>query len=170
MIKKTPWLERKFNFDFPVTHFPFIVERLRGTMPRIADIIRDLSDEILYRKTGNGWSIKEHIGHLTDLEELHEKRLAEYLDGKDKLSPADMTNEKTYSANHNSKSAKQLVDELRAAREIFVMKMKSLGEEELNRVALHPRLQQRIRLVDMFFFVAEHDDQHITTMRELLNQ
>ena len=169
MIKKTPWLERKFNFDFPVSHFPVIVERLRGMPARIEDIIKDIPDERLSSKKENKWSVKEHIGHLSDLEELHEKRLQEFLDGKDKLTPADMTNAKTYDANHNYKPAKQLADEFRASRNSFIKKMESLSEEQLNRIAVHPRLQQKIRLVDMFFFVAEHDDQHITSMRELLS-
>ena len=168
MIKKTPWLERKFNFDFPVSHFPVIMERLRGAAPRIAAMTENVPEEILERKKENSWSVKEHIGHLNDLEELHEKRLQEYLDGKDKLTPADMTNEKTYGAQHNNKPVKHLIAELRSTRSSFVKNMEQLNEEQLKRLAVHPRLQQRIRLVDMFFFVAEHDDQHITTMRELL--
>ena len=170
MLKKTPWLERKFTFDFPVSHFPLIVERLHGAAPRIAAMTDNISDEILSRKKENAWSVKEHIGHLNDLEELHEKRLQEYLDGKEKLSPADMTNEKTYRAYHNNRPVKQLLEELRSTRNSFIKKMEQLNEEELNKIAIHPRLQQRIRLVDMFFFVAEHDDQHITTMRELMRQ
>jgi uncharacterized damage-inducible protein DinB len=169
MIKKTPWLERKFNFDFPVSHFPLIAERLRGTPARIEDMVKHISEEKLLSKTENTWSIKEHIGHLYDLEELHEKRLQEYIDGKDTLTPADMTNLKTNSANHNGTPVSELIAMLRASRNSFCEKMESLSGNELNRMALHPRLKQRIRLVDMFFFVAEHDDQHITTIRELLH-
>jgi hypothetical protein len=169
MVKRTPWLKRKFNFDFPVTNLAVILERLRGTPPRIADMVNNIAEEILSGKNGSSWSVKEHIGHLTDLEELHEKRLTEFLAGKDKLSPADMTNEKTYTANHNTRPVKQLVEELKNARNTFVKKIEPLSEEQLSRVALHPRLQKPMRLVDMVFFVAEHDDQHIAIMRELLN-
>lgn len=169
MIKKTPWLERKFNFDYPVSHFPVIVERLCGTPARIEDMVKNISDEKLRSKKENAWSVKEHIGHLNDLEELHEKRLQEFLASNEKLSPADMSNAKTIGANHNDKPVTQLLEELRNTRNSFIKKMEELSEEQLNFVALHPRLQQRIRLVDMFFFVAEHDDQHITTMRELLS-
>ena len=170
MIKRTPWLEKKFNFDFPVSHFPLIVTRLRGTSARINDLTQNIPDEILSLRKGEGWSVKEHIGHLTDLESLHEKRLQEYLDGIAKLTPADMTNEKTYSANHNSKPLSELIEDLRADRKIFVSKLEELQEEDLKRVALHPRLQQIIRLVDMAFFVAEHDDQHIAAISELISQ
>ena len=44
MIKKTPWIERKFNFDFPVTHFPFIMERLRGAVMHSEDIVKNKSN------------------------------------------------------------------------------------------------------------------------------
>jgi hypothetical protein len=32
---------------------------------------------------------------------------------------------------------------------------------------VHPRLQQPMRVVDMAFFVAEHDDHHLARMTQL---
>jgi hypothetical protein len=34
-------------------------------------------------------------------------------------------------------------------------------------VALHPRLKVNMRLVDMLYFQAEHDDYHLTRISEL---
>jgi hypothetical protein len=33
---------------------------------------------------------------------------------------------------------------------------------------LHPRLKQPMRLVDHLYFVAEHDDHHLATIREMM--
>ncbi|MBE3135108.1 MAG: DinB family protein, partial [Acidobacteria bacterium] len=33
---------------------------------------------------------------------------------------------------------------------------------------LHPRLNQRIRLLDLMVFAAEHDDHHLARLSELL--
>ncbi len=38
---------------------------------------------------------------------------------------------------------------------------------ELSRTALPPRLQQPMSVVDICFFVAEHDDHHLRTIDEL---
>jgi hypothetical protein len=35
-----PWTERTFNFDFPAGVFPGIIERIRGTPARIADLVK----------------------------------------------------------------------------------------------------------------------------------
>jgi hypothetical protein len=36
------------------------------------------------------------------------------------------------------------------------------------RKALHPRINRPIRLVDMCFFAAEHDDHHLAAIHDLL--
>jgi uncharacterized damage-inducible protein DinB len=169
MIKKTPWTERTFNFVYPITQFPFYLERLRGTIPHLEDMIKEIDEEQLEEKQDNKWSIKEHIGHLADLEELHEKRLQELLSGKEKLSAADMSNRKTEEAQHNAKPIGNLLNELRAVRIAFIRKLEALDDTQPGNSSIHPRLQKPMRVVDMVYFVAEHDDHHLAAIRELLN-
>ena len=64
MIAQTPWIERKFEFNFPAGLFPVFVERLRGSIYRIEKKFMHLPDEILSRKKNNEWSLKEQLGHL----------------------------------------------------------------------------------------------------------
>ncbi|HEY6162661.1 MAG TPA: DinB family protein [Bacteroidia bacterium] len=163
--KHTPWLERKFNFDFPVTHFTFILERLRGTAPRIEELIKGKDEHFLSRKVGGKWSIKEHIGHLMDLEELHEGRIDDFIAGKTGLRAADMSNAKTNIADHNNTDATALLSDFRETRAHFLKRLEQLDEKTLHIPALHPRLQVQMRPVDMAFFVAEHDDHHLVLMR-----
>ncbi|MFL5811041.1 MAG: hypothetical protein ACJ749_16085, partial [Flavisolibacter sp.] len=68
MIPQTPWFERKFNFDFPVGVFPIIFSRLEGSIFRLYNLLSNADDE-LCSMSKNGWSVKEHVGHLYDLEE-----------------------------------------------------------------------------------------------------
>src|SRR5215813_4238757 len=98
MIKQTPWIERKFNFDFPAGLFPNLLERYSGTPARIEEMVQGLPENILEEKPEGKYSIKEHIGHLTDLEPLHETRYEEFLGEKEVLTAADMANKKTQDA------------------------------------------------------------------------
>jgi uncharacterized damage-inducible protein DinB len=161
------WADRRFTFDLPEDLFPVVVERLRGTPARIEDKVRGLSSAVLTRRDGDAWSIQEHIGHLLDLDELHAGRLDDFLAGAAVLRPADMTNRKTWEANHNERPIEDLLRELRRERERFVARLDAWDEGLLSLTALHPRLRQPMRVVDMAFFTAEHDDHHLARMTEL---
>jgi hypothetical protein len=58
-MKRIPWTERTFNFDFPVELFPEMIERLRGTPARLADRVQSLTPEVLTKRDGERWSIQE---------------------------------------------------------------------------------------------------------------
>lgn len=169
MIQRTKWTERKFTFDFPEGWLSNVLERLRGTTPRIVDMVTGLTDEQLSIQPQGKWSIKEHIGHLTDLEDLHEGRIDDFLNKKDVLRAADMTNKKTYEAHHNSKTIKSLVEVFFKKREQYISRLSKLNEETQKQKALHPRLQILVRPVDIAYFTAEHDDHHLADIREIIN-
>jgi hypothetical protein len=169
MFTKLNLIERKFKFDFPVEIFPSILERFRGTPTRLEEITKDLSEEILTFKPNGKWSVKEHAGHLIDLEELGEKRLDDYMNGKEVLSPADMSNKKTYDAHHNQKDINKLLKEFRSAREHIIKRLENLTKEQTATTSLHPRLSQKMRIIDWVYFMSEHDDHHFTKIREIIN-
>jgi uncharacterized damage-inducible protein DinB len=147
--------------------FPFVVERLRGTPARIEDKVRGLSPAVLTRRDGGSWSIQEQIGHLLDLDELHAGRLDDYLAGATVLRAADMKNRRTHEANHNARPIEELLRDFRYERELFVARLDGWDESLISLTALHPRLNQPMRVIDMAFFTAEHDDHHLTRMTEL---
>ena len=166
-MRRTKWFEREFDFSLPVGVFPCVVERLRGTPARLEELVRSLPPRVLTARRGNSWSIQEHVGHLIDLDELHEGRLEDYARRLDTLRPADLTNRKTYEAGHNSAALEDLLARFRAARESFVRRLEALSEAEVAASALHPRLGKQMRVIDMALFVAEHDDHHLATITEL---
>lgn len=159
------WTLRTFNFDFPAEMFPCILERLYGTAGRIEEMTELLSETQLTFKNGETWSIKEHIGHLWDLDGLHDGRIDDYMNGIAVLRAADMQNKRTHEAQHNGKDIALLIQNFRKARLHFIERLVKLDP---NQTAQHPRLQKPMRVVDIAFFVAEHDDHHLALMRELL--
>jgi hypothetical protein len=167
MFRQMKWFERKFTFDFPTGIFPCFLERLRGTPARLEELVNGLPPDILSVRKDNSWSIQEHAGHLLDLEVLGEQRLADYRSGASVLTPADITNRRTHEANHNSVAIRSILKEFRMVRHSLVGKLEELNEEEVGRSALHPRLNTPMRVVDWCYFMAEHDDHHLTTIRLL---
>ena len=168
-MKRTKWVERKFDFGgVPVGVFPCVLERLRGTPARLEELVRGLSEDVLTARRGGAWSIKEQVGHLFDLDELHEGRLEDYRERRETLRPADMQNRKTHEAGHNAAPLPALLASFRAARASFVARLEELDEDALAETALHPRLRQPMRVIDMALFVAEHDDHHLASITEII--
>ena len=161
------WTDRHFTFNVPEELFPVVVERLRGLPARVEDKVRSLSPEVLTRRDGEAWSIQEHIGHLLDLDELHAGRLDDFLAGAPVLRAADITNRRTHEADYNRRPIAGLLRDLRRERESFVARLEDWDPGLISVTALHPRLQQPMRVIDMALFVAEHDDHHLARMTEL---
>jgi uncharacterized damage-inducible protein DinB len=168
VMARTLWFERKFDFSFPVESYPEIIERLRDTPARIEERVRDVPPALLTRRDGDKWSIQENIGHLLDLDELFAGRFEDYERGLEKLRAADLTNQKTHQAQHNSRTAEEILREFRRGRLALVARLESRPPEYFHRTALHPRLNTPMRVTDLLYFVAEHDDHHLARISELL--
>lgn len=162
-----PWFERRFRFDVPVEQFPSVLERVRGTAARIEEKVRPLPRNLVTQRDGEKWSIQEHIGHLLDLDALHLGRLDDYLSGASTLRPADLKNRATFDGNYNLRELAVVLSDFRDARRHFVERLEAWDPARLEQSAIHPRLKQPMRLLDMVYFVAEHDDHHLAKMTEL---
>ncbi|HWC17353.1 MAG TPA: DinB family protein [Terriglobales bacterium] len=169
-VSKVPaWFGRKFEFTFPVEQYPSLCVRLRGTPARLEEMLRGISRDALIAKRADKWSVQEHAGHLLDLEQLWTTRVDDFLKGGDTLSVADLSNRKTYEANHNARQLVALLAEFRAARFQLIDLVEKFDPALFARSMLHPRLQKPMRLVDHLYFVAEHDDHHLATIWEMIS-
>lgn len=168
-MKQTAWIERKFNFDFPAGLFPNIMERLAGTLPRVKEMTQMLSEQDAEWKPGGKWSIKEQIGHLADLEMLHDGRISDFLERKPTLRAADMSNAATNQSQHNSKSLNEIINSFGNARQALISRFNMLNDDDHEFTSLHPRLKVMVRPVDIMYFIAEHDDHHLAAIRQILN-
>ena len=167
MVERTEWIKRQFSFGLPLGMYPNVVERVRGTPARLEDLTRGLRPEILIRRDGDGWSIQEQVGHLLDLEPLGMLRLDDYEAERETLVAADMQNRKTHEANHNAHTIENILSAFRKERMEFVRRLDAYDEEFVQRTALHPRLNLKVRVIDLAFFIAEHDDHHLARISEL---
>ncbi len=166
-MKQIDWFARKFDFNAEQHVFPALLERLTGTSVRIEKKLRGINPSFYSVKAGGKWSILEHIGHLSDLEPLWQGRLDDILAGREELRPTDLSNRKTDEANHNARGAEALVRAFTALRETTLARLETLTEAQLLLSALHPRLRTPMTTLDLFLFVAEHDDHHLAKMTEL---
>jgi hypothetical protein len=162
------WFERKFDFSIPVEMLPNIEARLRGTPARVEDLLRNVTPSRLVSKPPGKWSTQEHAGHLLDLEPLWLARVEDFLAGRDRLTPADLTNRGTDEANHNGRPLNDIFANFRAARGNLLERVRGLDSSAHVNAIPHPRLQTPMRLIDHLYFVAEHDDHHLARMWDLV--
>ena len=167
MSGRIKWTDRRFDFNFPGALYPEMIERIRGTPARLEELFAGLPPETLTAQVDGRWSMQENAGHLLDLESLVSQRIDEYLAGNSALHAADMSNRKTYDASHNEVAADSILRAFRTARHEIVNRLESFEAEIFERSALHPRLNVPMRLVDMLFFQAEHDDYHLARISEI---
>ncbi len=168
MNQRVVWFERSFTLDLPLWMYPNVVERVRGTPARLEDRLSVLPREILTKRDSDNWSIQEQAGHLLDLGTLDLGRLDDYEAGLATLRTADLKNRKTHEADHNANSIENILAEFRRERGEFVRRLDEFDAEFIARIALHPRLQLPMRVIDLVYFIAEHDDHHLARINNLI--
>ncbi|TWI86793.1 DinB family protein [Chitinophaga japonensis] len=166
-MKRTAWFERTFPLMEDNGALPAIIERLSGTPARLEEMVRRMAPDVLTRRSGDRWTIKEEIGHLGDLEPLWLARVEDLVNGTTELRAADLTNRQTHTANHNATDITDLLQRFRSLRQPFVSRIAGLSDAQLQNTALHPRMKTPMRIIDLAYFVAEHDDHHLAGIREL---
>lgn len=141
--------------------------RVRGATSRIRAAVRGLTPAQLTARQGDRWSIQEHVGHLFELDWLHLRRIEELCQGKEHLTAADMDNKATWDADYNARSFDEVFDSFAGRRNQLLRQLDELDHEALAKTSLHPRLKTPMRAVDVAFFCAEHDDNHIATVESI---
>src|SRR5262245_11386535 len=161
------WFDRSFPSDLSSVMFPNIVERLRGTPARLEEQLHGLPQSVLTKRWENSWSIQENAGHLCDLEPLWMARVRDLQASRTALTAADLTNRLTWERNHNDAPVAVVLGSFRTARMALVAELETAEPSLLERSANHPRLGTPMRLIDLAFFVAEHDDHHLARITQL---
>ncbi len=166
MMKRTEWFKRVFP---PITDnglFPSIIERLEGTAVRLRHKISKITNDLPIPEQGK-WSIHKEIGHLIDLEPLWQGRTLQIIEGEKNLKIADLTNQKTHDTNHDAVNIYDLITQFEIEREQLLIILRQITDHDLDKAAVHPRLGTPMKLIDLAFFVAEHDDHHLAQITAL---
>lgn len=169
-MERTAWFERKFPLIEDNGRMPGIIERLISGPLRLEVLTNHLPATTLIMQPEGRWSVKEEAGHLSDLEPLWYGRLQDLQNGATELRVTDLTNQLTHQANHNNTDLTVLWQRFKERREQFVKALQQVKPEQLNSTALHPRLKIPMRIIDLAFFVAEHDDHHLASIRARIEQ
>ena len=167
-MPKWKWTDRTFTFDYPPQKMPDLLERLRGAPLRISAMIQGLPVSVLTGHDGKGWSIQQNIAHLTDTEHLPLSRIDQILAGEETLVAADMTIAATNQADHNDRLMQDVLGDFTEERAKLIALFETVDPSQWGKSAIHPRLNQPMRIVDIAYFTAEHDDYHVTRVRELM--
>jgi uncharacterized damage-inducible protein DinB len=168
-MKRTKWFDRVFPPQQDVGIFPCLMERLEGTAARLTNKIEPIKYNTLVLTDGK-WSIKKEIGHLIDLEPLWLARILQIIDNQKDLKTTDLANTKTHETNHNARDFADLIQEFRQHRDELMLVLRDVTEADLEKAAVHPRLGTPMRIIDLAYFVAEHDDHHLAQITSLINE
>ncbi len=170
MIARIPWLGRRFDTLLPEEMFPNVLERLRGTPARVEDRLRGVEPATLTATVGTSWSILENVGHLWQVETLWAVRLDDFEASRAELTAARFEPWRVGEAQFNRHVARDLCSAFRAARLHLVARLNALDHRVLRATARHPRLDRPMTVVGMMGFVAEHDDHHLATITQLIEE
>jgi uncharacterized damage-inducible protein DinB len=167
MSHKEDWLTKEFDFDFPATEYQGFLDFLRQTPSRLRALLENLPDQALKRRDGDSWSIQENAGHFLTVESLFLGRLDDYINDVSVLRPARFEENPTGQAKYNEKDIGVILEEFNQQRAIYMAKLDLLPPEGFGKTALHPRLNEPMRICDMLHFHAEHDRHHLARIEEL---
>ncbi len=164
------WFDRKFEFNLPPEMLAIEIERLRGTPARLEEKVANIPKKALINSEGEKWSVLQTIGHLIICFDLWEPRIVDFKNREKELHPADLNNTKSKTTNFNNYQLDELLKTFRAKQENLVRQFESFSDEDAALTAFHPRLQKPMRLIDLAYFIAEHDDHHLAIITDLIRK
>ena len=162
-MNNLPWFERNLKFGYQKELLPYFLERLEGSIVRIEAKVKGVDDKILSSKPNDKWSIKQHIGHLAEVDGIAGKRMDEMVQGVSPMSPAVFEPQ-----DYNPWPIEKVIALFKTNRLKNLKKYQSLSETDLLKSSLHPRLKVQMTPVDLAWFDAEHDDHHLVKVNEII--
>jgi hypothetical protein len=118
-------------------------------------------------KPSQTWSIQENVGHLLTVDGLFAGRLDDYSAEAAELRPAKVDGSRTDQADYNSWQMTTILTDFRDGRVDYITRLYRFKTDFFERESWHPRLQQPMRVCDMLYFQAEHDDYHLQKIKDL---
>jgi hypothetical protein len=167
MKMNNKWIDRKFDFGFDASIYPEFIDRLRATPTNLESLLSPIPRTLLKVKNKDEWSIQENVGHLISADDLFTGRLDDYESGMTSLRPADISGAKTDKENYNSKDIENLLSIFEEKRLGYIHRLEKIDPYLFGESSWHPRLEKQMRLCDMLYFQAEHDDHHLKKIKTL---
>lgn len=162
-----PWFQRRWDFDNIDETFESTKARLSGAIQQLKSLTADIPQGTLIFRPDGKWSVKEHIGHLILLEALWRLRFMDIRENKEEMTLADTENRATSEGGFNENDLSDLLARFSEERTITMRLLESMSETDLSKCSRHPRLGQSFRVVDLAYFVCEHDSHHFESICEI---
>lgn len=164
LVNPTPWFERSFQSGNPPEMLPLALERLEGTLVRIPAKLKNITEEDASKCFNEKWSIQQHIGHLSEVEEIAHIRFREIIEGVSPMTSAIQPAK----ADYNSMQLEDVFLLFKNARIKSIDFIDTVNVESLSLLSVHPRIKIPMNLVDLACFHAEHDDHHLVAITRIL--
>ena len=87
--------------------------------------------------------------------------------GVSELTTADLTNQATYDAKYNEQGIESILDAFIEVRKQLINLLQLVKDADLSKQSIHPRLGTPMKIIDLAYFVAEHDDHHLAMIQQL---
>jgi len=180
-MESNKWFDREFDLNFGGERYAAIYDQLKSAPGRLRQAVvgggqmagstpnaDGLPEEVLVRKPDGKWSIKEQVGHLFTMEPLWRVRFLDIKDRKPVLTTADLNNTATTEAGFNSWSIGTLLEKFATQRAETIRLLDGIDALDPDATSLHPRLKQPMRVIDLAYFVSEHDNHHIEIVKKMV--
>ena len=145
-----------------------LVERLNGQIAALRSAIAGVSDPVLGRPNGDGWSMKDVVGHLCDVSHVLHERLRRMITLEEPKLLAYDAEQMKAEKNASAMRLEDLLSEYATQRSSTVEMLSELVHWNWARPGRHPKLG-RISIRQQVELWLEHEDDHlaqIASMRE----
>ncbi|WP_020533251.1 DinB family protein [Flexithrix dorotheae] len=159
------WFERQFEFPGNQNIFPSLLERLEGTSIRLRVKTLKISDSIQVIRPEGKWSIMENIRHLLEMELVWQKFISSILKGKRIIN---LSNTKSpASPQLNNENVDHLLIQFADQRRITLETISKLKNDKIFKNAFYTPLQRPLSILDLAYYMAEHDDHHLARITNI---
>ena len=173
-----PWADKIVKRSYILADVTSLITRVNGAPARVEDALQSIEERYVRvrtpKKGASGearpalrWSPLDHAGHLLDVDELHSQRIKDFLNDVETLSVptvGGIAEDKHY----NRHELAPILQRFRVGRSTLANVLYGLPEPAFTKESVYPKTGEKIRLLDYVEIIAEHDDHHLATIRELI--
>jgi hypothetical protein len=157
-----------FNMDNTEPIHPVAVIQLFASNAKdLADLVKDLPDEVLAKKPGeNEWSIKDHIAHFYDAQEMLDTRLDLMLNYDDPELEAMALYEQADQEGGRPTETLDMLNKFLELRSRSITLLEELPLKDLWRTGRHAEFG-RITIIRQVAYLAYHEQTHLPEIEGL---
>lgn len=155
-----------------VQHRLWQLEQFEWALRVYAHVLADVSEaeSATLRDGGDGWTVREVMGHLLDYERLFHERAKLTTTQDTPVLPAPPSPDELAIANgYNQRTLASLAEDWHIERVQYLKTLATFGEDMWERAAQHPT-RGHFTLLDQVMLTARHDMLHLDQIAKILEE